>query len=215
MKCIKTFAVTVLLTVSASAFAQFTNSGSGSSASMSDQKGWSTFYVEWNPSSFRPSHGDGESFTGFSVGYNHATSISSTIPLFVETGVGVQYSYWSSDDDMDMSLLSAKVPIQLLYAWQLPNSSVTLIPHAGLNLRFNILGKASYEDWEEDINLFDKDDMGSSDATWKRFQIGWQIGVKARFNKGFMIGVSYGTDFSEICKKVKIGTTSITLGCTF
>ncbi len=213
MKCIKTFAVTVLLTVSASAFAQFTNSGSGSSASLSDQKGWSTLYVEWNPSSLRPSHGDSKSITGFSAGYNHATSISSTVPLFVETGVGVQYSSYSPEY-FSVTMISAKVPVELLYAWQLPNSSVTLIPHAGLNLRFNAFGQLSEDDHEDKYNIFSKDDMGSEDV-WKRFQIGWQIGVKARFNKSFMIGASYGTDFSEICEKAKIGTASITLGYTF
>ena len=212
MKCFKSIVVTVLLTVSASAFAQFTNSGSGSSMSASNQEGWSTFYVEWNPSSFQQKHYDDESFTGFSVGYNRATCVSGTVPLFVETGLGVQYSYWSGVGDI--KLLSAKVPVELLYAWQLPNTSVTLIPHAGLNLRFNILGTLSFEG--DDLNLFDKDDMDYNGSdVWKRFQVGWQIGVKARFNKGFMIGASYGTDFSEIVKNVKVATTSITLGYTF
>ncbi len=215
MKCIKTFAVTVLLTVSASAFAQFTNSGSGSSASISDpQKGWSTVYVEWNPSGFLPKYGSNKIFTGFSAGYNHATSISSTIPLFVEAGVGVQYSRYSDGDTFYISALSAKVPVELLYAWQLPNSSVTLIPHAGLNFRFNIWGHLSDSSCGEHLNPFLKDDMGRN-GVWKRFQAGWQIGVKARFNKRFMIGASYGTDFSEICKETKIVTGTVTLGYTF
>lgn len=55
-------------------------------------------------------------------------------------------------------------------------------------------------------------DMGGTDATWNRFQIGWQIGLNARFNSKFLLGLSYGTDFSEIHKKGKIKTTSITIG---
>ena len=57
--------------------------------------------------------------------------------------------------------------------------------------------------------------MGDDDATWNRFQLGWQIGVNARINSSFLLGVSYGTDFSEIAEKIKIQTTSVTLGYCF
>ncbi len=50
---------------------------------------------------------------------------------------------------------------------------------------------------------------------WKRLQIGWQIGLKARFGQNFMAGVSYGSDFSEIAYKSTIQTTSLTIGYTF
>ena len=66
-----------------------------------------------------------------------------------------------------------------------------------------------------DYDLFSKKDMGSSSATWKRFQIGWQIGVKARLSRQFQLGVSYGSDFNEIAKKTKIATTSVNIGYTF
>jgi len=78
----------------------------------------------------------------------------------------------------------------------------------------------AYDYYDEDelsqeYNLFDKSDMDSSDATWKRLQVGWQIGVNARFSGKFMVGLSYGSDFSEIRKKVKVNTTSISLGYCF
>lgn len=132
------------------------------------------------------------------------------------------------------SMLSAKVPVSLAYCWTLPNGKVDLIPNVGIDLRFNVFGKKNAqfevgskydgdekEDYEEmndspaDKNLFDKDDMGSKDATWKRFQIGWHIGVNARFNQRLLLGLSYGTDFSELCKKTTIKTTSVTLGYCF
>lgn len=50
---------------------------------------------------------------------------------------------------------------------------------------------------------------------WKRFQIGWQIGLKARFGQKIMAGISYGNDFSEIAYKSTIQTTSISIGYTF
>ena len=71
---------------------------------------------------------------------------------------------------------------------------------------------------EEEVDLFDKDDaekyFGDEDYAWKRFQMGWQIGVKASISN-FVLGVSYGGDFSEIAEDAKSKTTSITLGYRF
>lgn len=243
MKLSKTLAVAALLAVAVPASAQFSNGGAKSSTAASAD-GWNTVWVQWNPSSLNPDKGDSESFTGLSLGYSKAFSVSQSIPLFVEAGIGLQYSFHSEDmtDDFELDdyglevkdkfhMLSAKVPISLIYAWQIPNSSITLMPNLGLDLRFNISGKEKLdfsgeyadeieealeeEGYDLEANLFDKDEMGGSDYVWKRLQIGWHIGVKARFNEKFLVGLSYGTDFSEISKKVKISTASITLGYTF
>ena len=72
-----------------------------------------------------------------------------------------------------------------------------------------------YYGLQESRSLFDEDDMGDKDYTWKRFQIGWQIGVNARISNSFLLGVSYGTDFSEIVKDGKMKTTSVTVGYCF
>lgn len=228
MRKIKFLAMVALLAVTTSASAQFTNSTGGKSSSLSNVSntdGWSTLWVEWNPSTLKidAKGADDISFTGLSVGYSKAFSVAPS--LFLEAGLGVQYSFYTDDDDDDLeiktNLISAKVPVNLMYAFQIPNSSVALIPFVGANLRFNISGtqKLEYDDGyysdDEDFNLFDKKDMGSSDATWKRFQIGYQIGVKARFTESFLVGLSYGSDLSEIVKKTKVSTTSITLGYTF
>lgn len=142
--------------------------------------------------------------------------------------MGLQYSFYSedySDDDFDMTekvaMFSIKVPVNLVYRYNLPNSNISLCPFAGVTLRYNLSGKLKYEfedeeeDEDYDFNLFDKDDMGSKDETWKRFQIGWQIGAKAIFNNKVSLAVSYGSDFSEIVKKTKVKTTTISLGFVF
>lgn len=239
MKKARFCAVLVLLTVCVTSFAQFTNSSSvSSSASGNDE--WGTFWLEWNPSSLKPSKGDSQSFTGLSAGFSHAFSLSSGSPLFLEGGLGIQYSFYSVDGDdyyddemsIKVNWLSLKVPVNFVYRYNLPNSNISLCPFAGVTLRFNLSGKMKYEyegydyegyDYEEDeyyddseeLDLFDKDDMGSKDATWKRFQIGWQIGAKALFNNKVTLGVSYGSDFSEIVKKTKINTTTVSLGFIF
>lgn len=236
MKKFKTILFVAFLAASANSFAQFSNSSSSSSVS---SDGWNTIYFQWNPSQFSPDKGDSQSFTGLSLGYSHAFPVSNSIPLLIETGIGLQYSFYKEDiaEELDfdsyydydysvnqkVNMFSAKVPVHLLYDWQIPNSSVSIIPFAGLNMRFNISGKSKveygkdlkddYDLEDEDINLFDKKEMGGD--PWKRFQIGWELGVKAKFNNKFLVGVSYGQDFSEIAKKVKIHTTSITLGYCF
>lgn len=249
MKAIKLLAVAALLAASTTVSAQFTNASKSSSSSAANTDGWSTFYVQWNPSSINvdSKNVDDQSFTGLSIGYSKAFCITSGTPLFIEAGIGLQYSFYTLDykDDLDrtfsycepeekFNMLSAKVPVNLMYNFQITNSNISIAPYAGLYFRFNIIGKSktevnaksgykesdAEERWEDeemkiDKNLFDKDDMGSKDATWNRFQVGWQIGVNARFNDSFLLGISYGSDFSELYKKAKISTTSITLGYCF
>lgn len=257
MKKIRLMAVLTLLSVCAGAFAQFTNSSS-SSARSTNTDGWSSFWVQYNPSTFKTdvTGVDDEDFTGISIGYSKAFSISQNMPLYIEAGLGLQYSFYTNDDgewsgleDEEVkdwrkegladpkekfNMFSAKIPINLTYKFDLENSNISLLPFAGLNLRYNISGKYKtewnlsseledfiedyeYEDYfkDEEVDLFDKKDMGSKDATWKRFQIGWQIGLNAHIGENFILGASYGQDFSEICKKCKISTISVNLGYKF
>ena len=67
---------------------------------------------------------------------------------------------------------------------------------------------------KQEQDMFDKDDMGSKDATWKRIQVGWQIGVGLNF-KHLHVGLAYGKDFSELYKKCKVPFTTISLGYNF
>lgn len=247
MKSLKIFATGALLAISLCASAQSATAKKGSVALPNE---WQTGYFQWNPSSFVPSKGDDQSFTGLSLGWSKAFSISQTQPLFFEAGVGLQYSFYSDDDTesgynqrgekvkltntVKYNGFAMKIPVHLLYVWDIPNSKIQLMPFVGLNLRYNFSGKiknewdvsvdgytfdedelegTQYEDQE--FNVFDKDDMGGSKNTWKRFQIGWELGVKARFSQKYLLGLSYGCDFSEISKKTKIHTTSITLGYCF
>ena len=247
MKTIKYYAVAALLAISSSANAQFTNaSSSGGSATSASSEGWSSFFVQYNPSKVVSDVDGAEdlSFTGITAGFSKAFAIAPSTPIYLEAGLAVQYSFatWNWIDDLKMlkkndycdpeekfSMFSAKVPVSLTYVWDLPNSSISLAPFAGVDFRFNALGsmkteknmKSGYtiddDDWEDNFgkikkDVFDKKDMGDEDATFKRFQIGWHIGLNAYFNKQYYVGISYGSDFSEIRKKTKVNTTSITLG---
>lgn len=242
MKQIKIFLTAAMLAVGATASAQFTNAASQGSKGAVNTDGWGTFYLQWNPSTLKVDvkNADDLSFTGFSIGYNKAFSVSKSSPLFLEAGVALQYSFNSEDYDdgyddetitQKTNFFSAKIPVSLMYKFDLPNSSVSLVPFVGVDFRFNISGKQKieydyddddyyYDDYYDDdednyeLDLFDKKDMGKNNV-WKRFQIGWHIGINAHLGENWLIGVSYGSDFSEIAKKTKISTTSVTLGYRF
>ena len=233
MKKTRFFAVAAMLAVCTAASAQFTNTAAATPKAAASTDGWGTFYVQYNPvkMSYKDDDDDALSFKGFSVGYDHAFSVSKSLPLFVEAGLGLQYLTYKDEEDDEyysfedkISMLSFKVPVSLVYRWDIPGSKVSLMPFAGLTLRFNVTGKETmtYEEdgdsEEEEVDLFDKDDaekyFGDEDYAWKRFQMGWQIGVKASISN-FVLGVSYGGDFSEIAEDAKLKTTSITLGYRF
>ena len=123
--------------------------------------------------------------------------------------------------DEDFNMWSIKVPLNFVYRLQLGNSTSALAPFAGFNLRYNLSATiketARYNGMSESetISMFKSSDMGGNDNTWKRFQLGWQAGLKFIFGDAFMVGVSYGSDFSEMSEKMRLQTTTITLGYCF
>ena len=223
MKSTKLFVAAVMLAVCTSASAQFMNTSSSitSVGSNSSADAYNVLYFEYDPMTlkFDVDNSEDMDFTSFGIGFTHGTSISANHPLFLETGLALNLTNWSdSDDDVDYSvkLFSAKVPVNFVYKYNIPNSEFSLAPYAGLSLRYNFSGtlKGEYYNGEKKVDLFDKKDMDSNSATWKRFQIGWQIGCKLVYNKA-IFGLSYGSDFSEIMKKGKFSTTSLSLGFLF
>lgn len=237
MKKIFVFAIMAMfVTASQAQIVSSRSSRVTTTKTIGNYEGWNTIYLQWNPSTFSPKHGDSESFTGFSAGFNHAFSVSQSVPLFVETGIAAQYSFWSKSDkiyaydsydvEYKINMLSAKVPLNLMYRWDIPNSSVAIVPNAGLDFRFNIIGKFKVEasnkgdTMSESISLFDDDEMKEKGSfvggeAWKRFQLGWHVGVNAIFAEKFLVGFSYGTDFMDIAKDMKVNTASVTLGYCF
>lgn len=214
------------------------NVSGGRNSDREVSNGWNTVYVEYNPTTMyytgKGSRND-INFNGFSLGYNHAFSLSPSVPIYLETGLAARftfkseskedkYAYWWHKETTSVRFLSLKVPVNFLYVWSLPNTRVDLIPFAGLNMRGNLWGERKvtkesendghhYND-SKSKNLFNQNTMGKS-GVCKRFQIGWQIGLKARFADQFIIGGSFGTDFIEFTNKWKLRNGTIMLGYTF
>lgn len=182
---------------------------------------WSSFYVQYNPMKLVQdiSGYDDLDFNGFTVGYNKAISVAGETPLFIDAGGAITAAFYSEsegDEELSITFISAKVPVSLMYKWQV-SDAVSILPYGGLYARFNVVGNMKYDDGYDDetISVFDKKDMGSSDATWKRLQMGYQIGVNVMFNNKWHLGLAYASDFSEVCKKCKFNTPAITFGFDF
>lgn len=218
----KFFIVTVMVFAGIQAQAQIVSSRSSMTtreviAEPVSYKGWSTFGAEFLPSTFSYKHDDSESFSGLAINYTKAVSITQSIPLFIEWGIGAQYSFFSDEDryeEVKIHYASVKVPVNLMYDFQIPGTNVNLDPYIGIKLRGNVWGELKYEDKDygssKTYNLFDSDE-----GDCKRFQVGWNIGVKARFNNAFYVGVGYGSDFNEFTEDMKINELSLSLGVVF
>lgn len=150
--------------------------------------------------------------SGFAAAWTKGISISKTTPLFIETGLGLNYA-WDSEDDASLHWLTATVPVNLVYKYEIPNSGIKLAPFAGLYLRGNIIGEITYDDSDDNFNFFDDHEDGGLEAS--RLNFGWNIGVGVEFSKLYL-GISYAGDFNEYVEKAdKIGTFSATVGLNF
>ena len=240
---------------------------SAAAAGLTAPVAFSSVYLQYNFESEKVkagSHSESESGNSVSGGYNYAFPVSGTLPLYVEAGIAAKY-VWKDKNGQKFNMLSAKVPVNLLYSYPV-NESFAIEPYAGLYLRGNIFGKVKYDssydddddwggyddddydwgddddyDWGDDdwsrqgnsralaasdddsksLDIFSKDDMG--DAACKRIQLGMQVGVRARINNQFLIGVGYSMDLTNISKYSMFGTDvttkfhsfDITLGYCF
>ncbi len=227
MKKIQFIALVALMATSLTVSAQ--------STSTSVDKGWSTFWFQWSPSKTKSDITDFNkiSFTGLSLGYSRAFSVSPTIPLYAEAGIGAQYSFNKDTDHYEddgifyvtkkHNALSARVPVNLMYKWDIPYSKFALMPYFGVNFRFNILAKENRERTDvvngvilstenRKADCFDDDDM---EKTWSRFQAGWELGFKVAYNNTYQIGIAWGKDFNDFAHNTKAKYTNITLGYMF
>ena len=249
---IKFLALAAAMMISTTSFAQFSQSKSSSSSSNEISKGWNSLYVQYNSigtsyslSSFDygdeyqkaiDKYGLSENLNAFTIGYNRAINLTPSTPLYLEVGAALQYAFYSDDvsekDDYEEvtlkytgNMLTAKVPVSLLYHVAIPNSDFAIEPFAGIDFKYNIIGTAKREvtykyygetkkDEDKLDNIFDKKDCDGHQAN--RFQAGWHVGANFVYKKAF-IGVSYGKDFSKFHDDIdlKFNTLSATLGCRF
>ena len=201
MKKIGFLMVMAFMAISNVAFGQFMNATYSNPGGLNS---WKAFVIEYNNLDF-----DGDEATGITVGVNTAKKFASNSALFFEYGLNLQYAF-EKDGDYKFNMLTAKVPLNLLYAFEIDNNVIA--PFVGLPLNAHILGKVSYDDYE--VNVFSSDDM--DDEQWTRFQIGWNIGVKAFLGEKFIGTVSYGSSINDLADYGgQVGTFTIGVGFRF
>ena len=212
MKIHSLIATAAMLAVSTSASAQFTNGATNKSSNdIANTDGWNSEWLEYNPSTMKVdvSGADNESFNALSLGYSRAFNISAGTPLFVEAGIGVQYSFKTKsigedlgfdsedyeicDPKQKFNMLSAKIPVSVMYAFAIPNSSVQIMPYAGIDLRFNITAKEKME-WNF-----------TSEA--ERFFLGVKAGVEIDYDKLFL-SISYTRDMKRMYREALLYSRS-------
>lgn len=218
----KTLLLAAALMVCASASAQFTNASSKKSSSSTEvTSGWNNLYVQYNSHKFNDNDNalfHKGSMDGFTIGYNRGIGLSSSMPLYLEVGGGLQYST-GSNDDVDMHMLSVVAPVSVLYHFSFPNSTIGIEPLAGLNFRYN--GWGEIKDDEDTYDPFSDDDTDDNPAN--RFQVGLHLGVNAVFKK-FVLGLKYNIGLSNFWKvkggykettDIKFNTFTISAGFRF
>ena len=138
-------------------------------------------------------------------------------PLYLQYGAGLQYSAgeYGLLVGQKVKFLSAKVPVNVMYSLDLPNTNFTVMPYAGLNFRFNILGLNESDDSK--TNMLNKDDMDGEPLN--RFVLGWQIGAKVSYDR-YLLGIGYEgpvTNLSndEYGNKMTVSYVNISLGIKF
>lgn len=222
MKTLKALLVLAFVGLAGTASAQFANSGSSASGSSIwttvNTDGYNRVYVGYSgvKGKIDIDGADDMKFPGFSVGYLRGIGLTQKVPLYLEVGGEIDFNRYSESEegvDYKETLLGLKIPVSLVYRLNI-NENFSISPLFGFDFRLNLMGKGKYEyDGEsEDWNLFDDDEMDGE--AYKRFQAGWHIGVGFDY-KALHFGVDYGTSFNEITEKVKLATTSVTVGYNF
>lgn len=151
------------------------------------------------------------SMTTLGASYSEVRSLHSELPVYLQYGAGIQYT--SAEIDAfgeDVTLLTAKVPVNAMYEFPVPSTDLVLYPYAGLNLQGHISGKS------DGYSLFDKDDMDG--MPMNRFGLGWQIGARVVRDKYF-VGFSYEGPVTKLYNEdeMKVGITqyNISVGIKF
>lgn len=239
---IKHFFVITAMLMSTTAFAQFTHSGRRNQSSV--EEGWNSIYASYNMLKYsQEMFIYNKAYNGFSVGYDRAIGLISKIPLYVEIGGAIQYAGQNIKDNVGgyvkttSNLLSVKVPVSILYRWNVANSNWSIIPKAGFDGRFNVLGKGkeTSSDYSHKFtttnryNMFKEGENGEDGYNGlnalgdkcRRFQVGWHVGANVEY-KSLLLGITYGADMNAFCKEfnetvynIHFKTLLITIGHKF
>ncbi len=181
--------------------------------------GWFKVYLNYNPHSFGVDDKSAKDLlpgmnTSFTFGAVNTSSLSSSVPIFLDYGLAFNYisgSHKYSGVDITSSITALSLPVNFLYKHDF-NKTFALAPYAGLKLRYNLSGKLKLDDDTDKIEI-DYFDENEGDA--KAFQVGYQVGVNAVFNNKFSVGVAYEGFFGKFAEEISLRAWSIGIGIHF
>lgn len=196
---------------------------------------------------------NGIALKGGGISYLHGFMPNPSIPGAFEIGLNINFGQGTSSESEETkigsSIVNAKykltdinvqIPVNVAYKISF-DSKTSLTPYIGVDFKLHMLSKMKSfgylytpdsndsleplptkfeEDWS---NLFDKNEMGGSQYTYNRFQLGWHIGLRLQYDM-VAFGVQYGTDFipayNQLIQgvgtpKVNTSTTNISLAFCF
>lgn len=201
MKTFKCVFTVMALFISGVALAQKSSQGAAS-APRKLSEGWNMVYVQFAPtreqSTYYLSGQDLKgnlNLTGLVFGYAHVSNVTSSLPLYVQVGGELKYSF-NKKKNHDDAFLSLKVPVSLTYNVPLTDR-FNLLPFAGIYGRYNVSG-TSKDANGRDVNLFEKPTETSAQVAYERFQLGWQAGCNLLYRQRYLIGASYSRDISKL-----------------
>ena len=193
------------------------------SAQVTDYNG---IYFQYNPSwlSYNVSGVSSDYIHGFTLGYTKSFGIAGdNVPLFLEVGGNLQYGFHRDSETIasvkvseTLNLFSLNIPVNFGYSIRL-GDNLALNPYVGIKMRLNLVGTVvdKVGDQSTTFNLYSKDDMGGSDNTWNRFQIGWQAGAKMVITEAFFVEAGYYMDFNRIASNTRFSSVNLGFGYCF
>ncbi len=203
-------------------------SGAGASAQVMDEV---INTADFTYSSFTLNAGVGDDddeistdMDAVSLNWAQARAILPSLPVYLQYGVGLQYA-WDSDTEKEdgysykstMTFLTAKVPVNVMYYFNVPTTEIALVPYAGINLQGHIIGqqkstvKYDGDSQSSSSSFFSKEDM--EDEAFNRFVVGWQIGAKVAYKK-YYVGIAYEGPVTNLYKYediIKVNTNQINI----
>lgn len=188
-----------------------------------NEPGWSILGLEYLPSTTIQAINSGTWKEGhaFAISYTQAVAMTKSMPLFLEWGLGAQYSSYGNERVGNaLDFLSVKAPLNIVLDIHISDTKIHLDPYVGLCVRGNAWGRTFYITKDYSSNNEEKfsDPISFFDNTgYKLFQIGGHFGVKARFESGFFVGVEHGSDFNTFINDDKkiISGVSVSGGLVF
>lgn len=247
MKHYHLFAIVLFMLSSTAASAQFLHSTgnlSDSARGMETERIFNTLDVTYSPAiqkQIMDKYSQTTKDNSFSINYNQARQISKVHPLYIQYGIGLQYSYHINKDQDDVnyngtlysagfkvvtSFFSARIPVNLLYSIPIPNTNINIIPYTGFSFIGYIVGQQKDTEWTaindtketttEKTNLFKDDDMGNNPLN--RLAIDWQLGAKLTYYR-LIFSLSYEGPCTNLQKtddyKLRRSQTNISVGILF